>query len=52
MGRMKTYCHVADAKQHLVAVLYYTSHHFICWDFDGMTIEDPKILFQYQNEIA
>ena len=24
------------------AVLYYTSQHFICWDFVGMTIQDPK----------
>ena len=27
-----------------LAVLYYTSQHFICWDFVGMTIQDPKIV--------
>ena len=27
-----------------VAVLYYISQHFICWDFVGMTIQDPKIV--------
>ena len=26
------------------AVLYYISQHFICWDFVGMTIQDPKIV--------
>ena len=26
------------------AVLYYTSQHFICWDFVGMTIQDPQIV--------
>ena len=27
-----------------MAVLYYTSQHFICWDFVGMTIQDPEIV--------
>ena len=26
----------------LLAVLYYTSQYFICWDFVGMTIQDLK----------
>ena len=25
-----------------MAVLYYTSQHFIWWDFGGMTIQDPN----------
>ena len=27
-----------------LAVLYYIYQHFICWDFVGMTIQDPKIV--------
>ena len=28
----------------IAAVIYYISQQFICWDFVGMTIQDPKIV--------
>ena len=33
------------------AVLYYISQHFICWDFVGMTIQDPKIVGMDPNSL-
>ena len=35
----------------LRAVLYYISQHFICWDFVGMTIQDPKIVGMDPNSL-
>ena len=33
------------------AVLYYISQHFICWDFVGMTIQDPKFVGMDPNSL-
>ena len=36
---------------HLLAVLYYISQHFTCWDFVGMTIQDPIFIGMDPNSL-
>ena len=45
MAKNGTFAHFPRPGQnypYVVAVLYYTSQHFIWWDFGGMTIQDPN----------
>ena len=43
--------HIAMLINIFRAVLYYISQHFICWDYVGMTIQDPKIVGMDPNSL-